>query len=65
MSELISGSEWQLKRENGDPFEPVRSPVPAVIQEIRDDWVRYDIGTVLNQRKPVSVFLELYEPCPL
>jgi hypothetical protein len=60
--EIAIGSQWVLKRTDGDPFPPIYI-WPVKILDVKDGWVRFYFGPFSpDNRCKVQTFLDVYEP---
>ena len=55
------GETWILKSSNDDPFPPKARTLVDIL-EIREGWVRYDMGGVFrDERKTIEDFVRIYQ----
>jgi len=53
--------KWILKEDKNDPFPPIIFN-PVTILEIKDKWVRYNMGRPFpDERMPIKEFISIYK----
>jgi len=62
LQEIVVGSRWRFKPDDGDPFPNTRLTCATVL-EVRAGWVRYRIDYCSSDtRRTLESFLYVYEP---